>query len=91
MGGVLLIVLAALVFLLLGRRRGKPAEVPSDFVKPVETPKVEKPVVSKEKKPKLSKKTGHDPAKVAAHLDDLEKSYKRVEDMLKSMRGRRKL
>jgi hypothetical protein len=82
--GVLLVILAAIVFVMLNRRPGKPKPEVSEFVRPVE-----KPVVKQAQKPEpkpAPKKPGYDTSKVESDLADLEKSYKKIEDMLKSMR-----
>jgi len=92
-GGILVVILAAILFVMLHRRPRAPSEPEESVVKPAEklfARPVEKPVEKPVPMPVKEEKEGeeYDSAKINADLDDLEKSYKKIEDVLKSMRGK---
>jgi len=88
MVGMLLVVLAVMIFVLFSLRSGKQREKPVEPARPVV--KLEKLVVRPvEKKPepvKVEKSVEFDSTKLEADLKELDKSQKRIEQMLKSMR-----
>ncbi len=87
-GALLLVALILLLYMVLSRRRE--GGVPDVFVQPetaeeVVSEKVEEPVVEAPPKPKKAVPKEPD---VDSQLDDLEKSYQKIEKMLKSLKGR---
>ncbi len=82
MTGMLIVVLAVLAFVLFNLRSKKQGEKPE--------PVIVKPVEKQESKPvKTEQNTAkYDSAKLETDLDDLDKSHKKIEQVLKSIRGK---
>ncbi len=92
-GALLLVALILLIYMVMSRRRDN-GEVPEAFMQPeiTEEPvseKVEAPVKEAPKKePKPVKVAVPKESGVDSQLDELEKSYQKIEKMLKSLKGR---